>query len=237
MVHIAVLDTYIDSGKRERKNGKKVYHYKIKRKKVILDRKRKKGKQLNHGTICYQILSDNTRDLNYVLHCIEVIPSNGKKGNIKNLIIALEWCLENNIQIISLSIGTRDVLDGEQLKPIIDKLYKNGVIIIAAFNNSYTMTYPATFDNVIGVCVDANEGFLTNTYTYIENNNIGIDVIVQYNLKNTEEIMGIHIGQYNSYAVPLMTSKILRMKIVAPYISSRNVRYYLKNLAQENRKV
>ena len=55
--------------------------------------------------------------------------------------------------------------------------------------------------------------------------------------KNTEEIMGIHIGQYNSYAVPLMTSKILRMKIVAPYISSRNVRYYLKNLAQENRKV
>ena len=225
MIHVAIIDTYINVPK---ENENPIYHYKIKKDKVVKVKKMYRGKIINHGCICCQILFENTRDLEYSLHCIEVIRNKEKKGNIKNLILALEWCLENNIQIISLSVGTRNVVDGEKLNTILNRLYEKGVIIVAAFNNYNTLTYPAALESVIGVCIDKKESLPLNSYAYLENDDNNIDIIARYELKNVEKRIGIQIGEYNSYMVPPIVSIILRIKASEDYVSSKNIREYLK---------
>lgn len=227
MIHIAIIDTYVKEIKIIG-NRKPMYHYKIKRNKVIKDRKKYIGKVLNHGCICYQILYENSVEIEYSLHCIKVIEDKESKGDIKKLMIALEWCLQNKIQIISLSIGTRSSLDGELLKPVLWKLYEMGVIVIAAFNNQNTLTYPAAFDFVIGVCIDNKSILPLNSFIYLEKNENNIDIIAQYNIKDLERRMGIQIGEYNSYVVPFIVSEILKIKAAGNYVSSKNIREYLK---------
>lgn len=227
MIHIAMIDTYVQVPKKN-KDQNNIYHYKIKKNKVVKEKKNHRGKIINHGCICYQVLYENTRDIEYTLHCIEVIGNNEKKSNIKNLITALEWCLENKIQIISLSVGTRDTVDGEMLNSIIGKLYDKGIIVVAAFNNQDTLTYPAVLKTVIGVCIDKKKALPLNSYIYVENDDKNIDIVAKCNFKDVESRIGIQIGEYNSYIVPYIVSIILRIKVVEDSISSKNVRAYLK---------
>lgn len=226
MIYVAIIDTYV---KVPKENGKRVKHYKIKKDKVIKDKKYYCGKIINHGCICYQILYENSKDIDYSLHCIKVIDDKEKIGSIKNLIIALEWCLENNIQIISMSVGTRNIADGERLSSIVHRLYENGSIIVAAFNNDNTLTYPAAFEDVIGVYLDKKETLPLNSYAYLENSDKNLDIIARYNLINVEKRMGIKIKEYNSYIVPFIVSIILRMKENDGKVTSKNVREYLRN--------
>ena len=139
-----------------------------------------------------------------------------------------KYCEENNIQIISLSVGTRNVVDGEKLNTILNRLYEKGVIIVAAFNNYNTLTYPAALESVIGVCIDKKESLPLNSYAYLENDDNNIDIIARYELKNVEKRIGIQIGEYNSYMVPPIVSIILRIKASEDYVSSKNIREYLK---------
>lgn len=55
-----------------------------------------------------------------------------------------------------------------------------------------------------------------------------IDIIARYELKNVEKRIGIQIGEYNSYMVPPIVSIILRIKASEDYVSSKNIREYLK---------
>ena len=93
MLHIAILDTYVKVPN-ERTNTQKIFQYKVRRNKIVKNRRIYKRKIINHGTICYTILNEYTRGKEYALHCIEVIPPKVKIGNINNLKVALEWCLK-----------------------------------------------------------------------------------------------------------------------------------------------
>ena len=127
-----------------------------------------------------------------------------------------------------MSVGTRNVVDGEKLNTILNRLYEKGVIIVAAFNNYNTLTYPAALESVIGVCIDKKESLPLNSYAYLENDDNNIDIIARYELKNVEKRIGIQIGEYNSYMVPPIVSIILRIKASEDYVSSKNIREYLK---------
>ena len=75
-------------------------------------------------------------------------------GSISTVINAIDWCIQNNINIINMSFGTNDY--SKALEKEIKLAYKNGVLLVgSAGNNGEGATddiqYPAAYADVIAV--------------------------------------------------------------------------------------
>lgn len=70
----------------------------------------------------------------------------------KALLVALEFLLEKiSLDIINISAGITYSFFNKQLHAVCKKLWQRGVIIVSAFDNDGAISYPAAFDEVIGV--------------------------------------------------------------------------------------
>ena len=95
------------------------------------------------------------------IYSLKVLDSNGS-GSYSNIISAIDWTINNNMQVISMSFGGSGF--SQALKDICDKAYNSGIILVAAAGNSDgdgsqdTVSYPAKFDSVIAVAAtDSND--------------------------------------------------------------------------------
>lgn len=103
----------------------------------------------SHGTICARIIEKYSQ-ANIEFISLRVLNSVGR-GPIDNLITALKWCAENEVDYINLSNGISQSNKLDELFEVCHKLHKNKKVIVAAQNNSKTCTYPADFPFVISV--------------------------------------------------------------------------------------
>ena len=69
----------------------------------------------------------------------------------KILIESIRWAIDQNVDIINLSLGTTDAQVKPALLDICKVATKKGIAIVAAEHNSGQESYPAYFPNVIGV--------------------------------------------------------------------------------------
>ena len=84
-------------------------------------------------------------------------------GPFPLIVEAIEWAIEYKMQVVNLSLGT---LEKEALEPLYiacEKAKKAGIIIVAASHNKKGWSYPAVFDNTIGVTT----GEFSNPYHYL----------------------------------------------------------------------
>lgn len=171
-------------------------------------KKRRKFFQLglSHATICAGIINKYCSGI--VINSIKVLSSENRKGNIDQLIKALYWCAENNIDIVNLSLGSVYFKDFSRIKKCINDITSRGVIIVAALNNNDKFTMPACLSHVIGVKSDKD--FSNECYHFISKPWYGIDVLAsgihKLKFKSQEYIT----KSTNSYAAPLITSIIAR---------------------------
>ena len=82
-----------------------------------------------------------------------MLDRNGE-ADIESLVYSLKWCLKHDVKIISLSLGSVAIEDKEKLVNTIQALLKQNVVLVAAANNTNTVTYPASLEGVIGVKCD-----------------------------------------------------------------------------------
>lgn len=110
-----------------------------------------------HGTAIAGIIAASNNDKGIVgvnenveLYDVKVLNDDGK-GDINHLIDAIEWCIEQNIDIINISFGLQS--DNEDLKRAIYRAYSEGIIIVAASGNTYGLgvDYPAKYDYVYSI--------------------------------------------------------------------------------------
>ena len=117
-----------------------------------------------HGTHCAGIIAAEDNDQGVIgvapeafLYAVKVLDSGGS-GYLSNVVAGIEWAIENNIDIISMSLGTN--YDYQTLREACDKAYAAGIILVAAAGNDYserrgrerdTVDYPARYDSVIAV--------------------------------------------------------------------------------------
>ena len=95
------------------------------------------------------------------LYPLKVLNSSGS-GSYSNIIAALQWCVNNKMQIASMSLGA--TTNSKALHDATTAAYKAGVLLVAAAGNSgqaggYTVTveYPAAFGAVMAIsAVDSN---------------------------------------------------------------------------------
>jgi len=87
------------------------------------------------------------------IYSLKVMDSQG--GYLSDAISAIEWCIENDIDIISMSFGFSDY--SKAFDQAVKLAYENGILLVGAAGNtgdSYDdsdIDYPARYDSVIAV--------------------------------------------------------------------------------------
>ncbi len=120
-----------------------------------------------HGTAVCGIIHKHAPNAKILM--IKIINDFADGVEEDQLILILNFIYENvKCSIINLSLGLNLIQDSHQLYQICSMLKKKGITIIAAFDNSGAISYPAVFDCVYGVeacdaCAKTDEIIVCNS--------------------------------------------------------------------------
>ena len=116
-----------------------------------------------HGTHVAGIIAAADNEIGVIgvapeaeIYAIKALDAYGN-GYISDVVEGIEWCIDNDIDIINMSIGIES--DSLVLHESVNNADSAGVIMVAATGNNYggNSEYPAAYDEVIGVgALDVN---------------------------------------------------------------------------------
>ena len=135
-----------------------------------------------HGTHCAGIAAAASNDLGIVgvapaadLFAVKVLNRLGN-GYVSTIISGINWCVDNNIQIASMSLGGPSY--SQSLEDTCDAADNAGLVLVASAGNSgdgnpddIEYSYPAAYDSVIAVgATDQNDDVpsWSNSGDYLE---------------------------------------------------------------------
>lgn len=106
---------------------------------------------ITHGSMVLSIILQNVSNCE-IFYCS--VYDENCIGEIDDIANAINWCIENDVDIITMSFATLN--DNENVRECVNKAIKNGIIITSScINLSDKICYPAMYDGVISV----SEGF------------------------------------------------------------------------------
>jgi len=106
---------------------------------------------ISHGTKCAAIIEE--LHPNQTFTSIRVLGKSGK-GQIENLIRALNWCRKPDVKLIHMSIGPACYPDAKAIEDAIIPLIERDVLLVSAYHNLNVPTWPALCQGVFGVHYD-----------------------------------------------------------------------------------
>lgn len=129
--------------------------------------KKKDTEDLNgHGTlICKLIQSINNENSFFIIKIL----NKENRASSELLIRALEYLLDYDIDIVLMSLATVEDRNLDKLKLCVRNLYNRNVVMISSVHNKYPISYPAVFNEVLGV---RGMKFFSNDIYYDEKRNI-----------------------------------------------------------------
>ncbi len=127
---------------------------------------------------------------------------------LNNLIEALNACLYLTEKVICLPLSIDSNIYNNQIKKIINKLFKQGKVIVSSLHNKMNFSLPAGLPNVIGVKIVKRNSKLTKFYNsknFIQCT-LPVNLIIYKSLENEYSIFG-----GNSLACAFFTSHIVNI--------------------------
>lgn len=167
----------------------------------------------DHGTLCIALFIEFLERRFDVEHQIELtsisILNKDGEQQIDELITALKWCSNKDYDIILLSLGVKSMVYVDSLASIIKQVNKRKSIIVAATSNDGKLTYPACFNDVIGVKYSGDieeKKFIISDECAIDGIEISAsfgesNILKKYNRENEQEY-----AFSNSFIVPYIAS-------------------------------
>lgn len=149
-----------------------------------------------HGTACAGIIHSIAPEAE--IYSVRVLGRN-MSGRAIQFAVGLDWAIENNMQVVNLSLSTSFEEFFGLFHDLTDQAYFKNIHLISAVNNIPEPSYPSLFSSVISVAAhDVLDPF---TYYYNPNPPVefgapGIDVKVAWNQKQYLTCTG------NSFAAP-----------------------------------
>ncbi len=149
-VKIAIIDSGINKDHEDLQHIKFTEFNVLDKETAIID-------EFGHGTAIAGIIAAENNEfgvvglsLNVEIYDVKILNENGK-GEIEHLIEAIDWCIEQNVEIINLSFGFQT--ESKPLKEAIDRAISEGIIIVASVGNTFGMRgdYPAIYEDVISI--------------------------------------------------------------------------------------
>jgi len=154
-VKVAVVDSGISKHKDLRDNIKGEFN--------AIDPKKSAIDDFGHGTHVAGIIAAKDNKIGVVgvapdvdLYAVKVLDAMGA-GYLSDLAEGIEWCINNGIQVINLSVELQK--DFPLLSYTINRALSADIIIVAAAGNTFgkSVTYPAAYEGVISVsAIDTN---------------------------------------------------------------------------------
>lgn len=185
---------------------------------------------IGHGTAVYSIIKQNSPKDTTIFN-INIF--DGKdQVNEKLLVLALSYVFENiQCKVINVSLGLKQCQEKQTLYNICKKIYDQGTLILAAFDNEGAISYPAAFDCVIGV--DSSEDCLQVTdYEYIDNSVINLRAKGGYHKVFWLE-PEYAIGYGSSYSCAYMSANVLKILSELPSMCNIDIDKTLKDKAKK----
>ena len=181
-----------------------------------------------HGTACADILLDIAPQIELI--SIKVLDFK-LKGSCEDLISALEWSIEHDVDVINLSLGCSDKEFKLKLFEILEKAYQKDIIVVVANSNDKTESYPAGFSSVITVVSHSKEyeGLI------FSNPSIGVDFSVFANGREVAwKAHSSKIISGNSFASPYIAGKVACIKSKHPNLKPYEIKSILHILSDNN---
>lgn len=166
------------------------------------------------------------------LYSVKVLDGNNET-TVSRLIAGIQWCIENDIDIINMSMGT--TYYSKALENVIKRAEKKGMLMVASVGNSgdtaeNQVEYPAAFDEVIGVgSVDA-QGKRSSFSAMGE----GVELMAPgENVPLASLWGGVTVGSGTSYAAPHVTGVAARLWALHADKSADFIRNLLQKSAHQ----
>ena len=196
MARIALIDTNVDTAFLSNTSVEKI--------KLCPESSVADSHRINHGTACAIVLDRCACD--FELLNIQVFKGNGRKvfTEVGLLVKALECCLDNNVDIISLSAVSSLLSDSRYLYSVTHELAKRSIIISALDNNLF-VTVPTSYPHVLGVRCDFAGLLSPGEIAYCAGDPYYADVFANCNFDYLQEYQ---IKPSNSYAVPVVAAYV-----------------------------
>ena len=106
---------------------------------------------LGHGTSVFGVISRSLYGKEVEFFCIKALESYNS-GDPASLVKALELVERiGQINIVNMSLGVNSVASGRELFEVTERLARNGTLLITAFDNNGSYSFPASFDHCVGV--------------------------------------------------------------------------------------
>jgi subtilase family protein len=106
---------------------------------------------IGHGTAVTAAIQEKAPEADYFV--VRVFQSE-LRASVKVLIRALEWSIDNRVDVINLSLGSGNPSHAERFAPLLARV---GVVVSAREVNGYP-SFPGSLPGVIGVGVDWDLG-------------------------------------------------------------------------------
>jgi subtilisin len=183
-----------------------------------------------HGTACAGIIHSVAPKAE--IYSVRVLGSN-MRGRAIQFAGGLDWAIENDIQVVNLSLSTSKEEYYGLFHDLADQAYFKNMNVVCAVNNYPEPSFPSLYSSVISVA--AHEGHDPLTYYYnpsppVEFGAPGIDLDVAWNNKQYVNSTG------NSFAAPHITGIIALIRAKHPELTPFQVKTVLLACASNNQR-
>jgi subtilisin family serine protease len=163
---------------------------------------------------------------NASLYAVKVLGNSGI-GSYSDLIDGIQWSIDNNMQVISMSLS--GTFDSIAVKSVCDAANTSGLILVAAAGNEgdgdNAISYPAAYDSVIAVGATNISDIApswSNSGTYLELAAPGVDIISTWTDESYNTISG------TSMATPHVSGTVALILAANGSLSNIEVRNILQ---------
>jgi len=179
-----------------------------------------------HGTACAGIVRELAPDVELI--SVRVLGAN-LKGSAGAFARGLEWCVEHDVDVATLSLSTSNETYAETFWDLVDRAAFRGTMLVSALNNERKRSIPSEFAGVFSVaCAPGHdrETLWSDPGAPAEWGAAGIDVDVAWSGG------GRIVASGNSFAAPVVAGHLARIVGAHPGITPWQARTVLAAVAR-----
>lgn len=187
--------------------------------------------KMTHGTLCAAIVHSYAPDAKLI--SIRVLDPVTRRGSIKQIRHALEWCAAHNVSVINLSVGSVSFKDWTYIQPAIANLARNNIPLICACSNNESPSLFTEFSWTISV--EREAALFGNQYHFKNGNFLEGDFCASstHTIITSDDISETFTSQ-NSHAAPVITAKAYQIIKEHGKLPIENLRRFLGEGPSDN---
>ncbi|HEX5703923.1 MAG TPA: S8 family serine peptidase [Pyrinomonadaceae bacterium] len=228
-VRVGVVDSGIDTEHPELAGKIKASYQAVNDGGQIVFKESTSGDQAGHGTACAGIISSVAPDVE--ITSIKVLGPTGS-GTGEMFLMGVDFAIKQKLQVVNLSLGTTKRDFWMPMRELLDKAYRERVMLVAAANNLPQLSSPSIFSSsLVSVVKRAGGDPFNFGFQYgevIELVAPGVQVETTWPGGGRRQMTG------NSFAAPYVTGVIALLLEARPDLTPFQIKTILYAIAQKN---